>query len=216
LDNVSVAAPEKWMDGWDKIYKQMLDAPDEEMIKIEVSRPVQQLVHALYVSQSDFNSLSVLELASGDGSVACYLGQMGARVKGVEALASAVGVAERRVELLGLKDKVEFSIADMDGWSMGPEQYDVVIAIQCLQYLFDRTIPRLRDALTAIKPGGFFVYSGNILPHFDTDPPLQFVTQEHLEKELEGWTLHCIGSDTCIIKPNDTRGYVWVVARKPF
>ncbi|MHA1481725.1 MAG: hypothetical protein ACTSQZ_09930 [Candidatus Thorarchaeota archaeon] len=30
-ENIHVAAPEKWMNGWDSIYKRMLDAPDEEL-----------------------------------------------------------------------------------------------------------------------------------------------------------------------------------------
>ena len=47
----------------------MLDAPDEELIYLDVSRPVRQFAHALAVTQIDPKNHHVLELASGDGSV---------------------------------------------------------------------------------------------------------------------------------------------------
>ena len=159
--------------------------------------------------------MSVLELGCGDGSVACYLAKIGCQVVAVDALVSAIAVAQRRSKLLKLEGKVEFRLDDMDGWPLEPESYDVVIALQCLQYLFDRTIPRLKEAIAAVKPGGFFVYSGNILPHMETDPPIRFVTEEELKSELDGWTFHGFGTEERILKPGDLRGYVWTVARKP-
>ena len=41
--NVSVAAPKKWMDGWDKIYSHMLSASDEELSQLNVGSRIQQL-----------------------------------------------------------------------------------------------------------------------------------------------------------------------------
>ncbi len=99
-DNVVVAAPESWMTGWDTIYKQMLDASDEELKYLDVSRPVRQFTHALAVAQIDPKNHHVLELASGDGSVVCYLGRLGCRVEGIEVLTSAVKVANKRIGLL--------------------------------------------------------------------------------------------------------------------
>lgn len=213
--NVDVAAPKKWMDAWDKIYSQMLSATDDELSSIDVGHRTQQLEHALAITKTDTNGLEILELGSGDGNVACYLARLGCRVIGVDALASAIAVAQRKSKLLGLADKVEFRLDDIDGWPIHEESYDVVIAIQCLQYLFDRAIGRLREAIAAVKPGGFFVYSGNIPPHYETDPPIRFITEYELRRELEGWTLHSFGTEERILNPNDLRGYVWVVARKP-
>jgi 2-polyprenyl-3-methyl-5-hydroxy-6-metoxy-1,4-benzoquinol methylase len=213
--SIDVKTPKKWMDGWDKIYSQMLSATDEEIARNDVGHRTQQLEHALAITKTDSNNLKILELGSGDGNVACYLARLGCHVIGVDALASAIAVAQRKAKILGLSERVEFRLDDIDGWPIRKESYDVVIALQCLQYLFERTIPRLREAMAAVKPGGFFVYSGNILPHMDTDPPIRFITADELRKEFEGWTLHAFGTEERILKPNDLRGYVWVVARKP-
>ncbi|MGY5879160.1 MAG: class I SAM-dependent methyltransferase [Candidatus Thorarchaeota archaeon] len=213
--NVSVTAPKKWMDGWDKIYSRMLSASDDDLSQIDVGPRIQQLEHALAITESNTKNMSVLELGCGDGSVACYLAKIGCQVTAVDALASAIAVAQRKAKILKLKDSVEFRLDDMDGWPLEPESYDVVIALQCLQYLFDRTIPRMREAIAAVKPGGFFVYSGNILPHMETDPSIRFVTEEELKSELKGWTFHGFGIEERLLKPSDLRGYVWAVARKP-
>ncbi|MGY5870757.1 MAG: class I SAM-dependent methyltransferase [Candidatus Thorarchaeota archaeon] len=213
--NVNVSAPKKWMDGWDKIYSEMLSASDEELTQLDVGPRIQQLEHALAITKSDTQNMNVLELGCGGGSVACYLAKIGCQVVAVDALASAIAVAQRRSKILNLNDNVLFKLDDMDGWPIEPESYDVVIAIQCLQYLFDRTVPRMREAIAAVKPGGFFVYSGNILPHFETDPPIRFVSEQELKNELDGWTFHGFGKEERLMKPGDLRGYVWTVARKP-
>jgi 2-polyprenyl-3-methyl-5-hydroxy-6-metoxy-1,4-benzoquinol methylase len=214
--NVPVTAPKKWMDGWDKIYSQMLSSSDDELSRLDVDSRIQQLEHALAITKSETQNMKILELGCGDGAVACYLAKIGCQVTAVDALASAIAVAQRRAKILKLTDKVEFRLDDVDGWPLKPESYDVVITLQCLQYLFDRTIPRMREAIAAVQPGGFFVYSGNILPHMETDPPIRFVTEEELKSELNGWTFHGFGIEQRIVKPGDLRGYVWIVARKPF
>jgi len=213
--NVRVPAPKKWMDGWDKIYSRMLSSSDDELSQIDVGPRIQQLEHALAITESDTQNTHILELGCGGGSVSCYLAKIGCQVTAVDALVSAIAVAQRRAKILKLEDKVEFRLDDMDGWPLEPESYNVVIALQCLQYLFERTIPRMRETIAAVKPGGFFVYSGNILPHMETDPPIRFVTENELKSELEGWTLHGFGTEERILKPGDLRGYVWTVARKP-
>ncbi|MHA1909367.1 MAG: class I SAM-dependent methyltransferase [Candidatus Thorarchaeota archaeon] len=214
-EDIDVAAPRKWMDGWDNLYEQRLKLSDEELTDIEANPPIQQLMHALGITSTDPEDLDILELACGDGEYACYLGRLGSRVIGIEALASAVKVARKRAQIMELKDQVEFHIGDIDQYPLKSEAYDIVIALQCLQYLFDRATPRLREIMDAVKPGGFLVYSGNILPHKETDPPIRFITEDEIKSELEGWTLHSVGKVDAIFRPGDLRGYLWVVARKP-
>ncbi len=215
-ENIPVAAPEKWMEGWDKIYKKLLDQSDDELKDFDAPHMLQMLVHALMISGlTDLSKIHVLELACGDGSGLCYLGKHGCKVEGIEALGSAVSLAQRRVHALGLQDRISVRLGDIDGWDIGHEKFDVIIILQSLQYLFDRTLPRLQEILQAIKPGGFFVYSGNILPHFDTDPPIRFITEDELHQVLNGWTMHNFGTEQMLIKPGDLRGYVKVIARKP-
>ncbi|TFF91542.1 class I SAM-dependent methyltransferase [Candidatus Thorarchaeota archaeon] len=210
-----VPAPEGWMAGWGKIYKDLLDAPVEELQELDVSRVPRELERALKVAEIDASELKILEMASGDGSVACYLGKLGATVEAIDALEVAVEVTRRRAEALGLEDKVSARVENIDGWAIPEGEYDVIVALQCLQYLFERAIPRTKEILDAIKPGGFFVYSGNILPHFETDPPIRFITRDELQDLLQGWTLHSFGEDEILLKKDDLRGYIWIVARKP-
>jgi cyclopropane fatty-acyl-phospholipid synthase-like methyltransferase len=215
-NEINVAAPKKWMDGWDKIYSQMLLASDEELSRLDIGPRIQQLEHALAITRMDTKGMDVLELGCGDGSVACYLAKIGCKVTAVDALASAIAVAQRRVKILGLEQNIEFRLDDMDGWPINPQSYEIVIALQSLQYLFDRALPRLKEAIASVKPGGFFVYSGNIPPHYETDPPIRFIVEDELRKELEGWTFHGFGKEERVMtKPEDIRGYIWVVARKP-
>ena len=214
-NNVEVVAPKKWMNGWDKIYSQMSNLTETELANLEIIHCVQQLEHALAITETKTEELETLELGCGDGHAACYLAKLGSHVVAIDALASAISVAKQRASVLGLSNMIEFRLDDMDGWSIKPNSYDVVIAIQCLQYLFDRTILRFREILDAIRPGGFLVYSGNTLPHFETDPPIRFITPEELKRELQGWKVHAFGTEERLIHPNDLRGYVWAVARKP-
>ncbi|MBN2230070.1 MAG: class I SAM-dependent methyltransferase [Candidatus Thorarchaeota archaeon] len=214
-DNVDVVAPKKWMDGWDKIYSQLLQKTDDELARVDVGHRVQQLEHALAITETNTIGLKVLELGSGEGNVACYLAKLGCKIVAVDALASAIAVAQRKTKILGLFEQIEFRLDDMDGWPIPANNYDIVIAIQSLQYLFDRTIPRLREAMDAVQPGGFFVYSGNILPHFETDPPIRFISEEEIRREFKDWTLHAFGTEEILRKPDDLRGYVWLIARKP-
>jgi 2-polyprenyl-3-methyl-5-hydroxy-6-metoxy-1,4-benzoquinol methylase len=214
-EDVSVLAPQKWMKGWDGIYRKMLEASDEELANIEVGHIPQQLARAIHVAGLKPEGMDTLELACGDGSVACYFGRMGCRVTGIEALSSAIDVASRRRRALSLEANVSFQLEDIRTFPMESGRYDIIIALQCLQYLFDNAIPRLLDIAAAIKPGGFVAYSGNILPHFPTDPPMHFITREDLLRVLDGWTFHSLGTDEILNKPDDLRGYIWTVARKP-
>ena len=210
---IQVPAPDKWMQGWDNYYKKQLEKKENLKELIGISPPVQVLAGPLYATIKE--EKSALDLACGDGRTTCFLAKLNCNVQAIDALPSAIELTKTRAEILGFSKKVTTELKDIDGWDMGKEQYDIIIATQCIQYIFDRAIPRLKEIAEAIKPGGFVVYSGNIPPHFETDPPMKFVREEELKEIFEGWTFHSIGNDLRLLRPGDLRGYIWIVAEKP-
>lgn len=212
-ENLEVVAPEKWMNGWDNYYKKMLEQADEKLAEfLGISHPVQNLARHLFGKEI---SLQAIDLACGDGTTACFLAKIGCKVDAIDALQSAIELTQKRAEVLGFTDKVSVEKKDIDGWEIPANKYDIVIATQCMQYLFDRAIPRLKEIAEAIKPGGFIVYSGNIEPHFKIEPPMRFIIKEELLEIFKDWTLYSLGTDEILLRPGDLRGYIWIVAKKP-
>lgn len=83
-----------------------------------------------------------------------------------------------------------------------------------MQYLFDRTLPRFKELQEAVIDNGFYVYSGNILPHFETDPPMRFIVESELRAVLTDWKVFSLGQEERILRENDKRGYIWTVSQK--
>lgn len=212
-DWIAVPAPDQWMTGWDKYHKKLLQAPEEQLTFMGfIAHPVQVLGSHM---RGNYQNMNILELGYGDGRYACFLAKLGCKVHAIDALKSAVEITKKRAKVLGIEDQVKAELKNMDGWDVPRDKYDVIVAVQVLQYLFDRAIPRLKEIAEAVKPGGYIVYCGNILPHFDTDPPMKFIVQEELEELFNGWTFLSLGSDKRLLRPNDLRGYLWTVVRKP-
>lgn len=211
--NLTVAAPEKWMAGWDNYFKKLLKQPDEVLIDLSaISHPIQCLFAPI---RDKANDMIGLDLACGEGLTSLFLAKLGVKMDAIDALANAITIVKKRAKLMGLSDKLNAYQKDIDGWEIQPESYDIIIATQCLQYLFDRAIHRLTELAAAVKPGGFLVYSGNIPPHFKLDPPMKFIYQKELDKIFKGWLYYSKGTDERLLRPNDLRGYIWLVAQKP-
>ncbi|MHA1212669.1 MAG: class I SAM-dependent methyltransferase [Candidatus Heimdallarchaeota archaeon] len=208
-----VPAPDKWMTGWDNYHKKLLEAPDK-LYKdlLFIAHPVQVIGTKIFDKEK---GLKAIDLACGDGRYACFLAKLGCQVEAIDALQSAVDVTTRRAQVLGLSDSLTATKKGIDGWPLEPESYDIIIATQCLQYLFDRAVPRLKEIALAIKPGGYFAYSGNVPPHFKTEPPMKFIFEKELREIFDGWIFHCVGHDERLLRPNDLRGYVWITVEKP-
>ncbi|NHJ05919.1 MAG: class I SAM-dependent methyltransferase [Candidatus Heimdallarchaeota archaeon] len=212
-ENLKVAAPEKWMNGWDNVFKKLLEESDEYLRELQgIYHPIQNLARSIYGKCDGFKAL---DLGSGDGTTTLFLAKIGCKVDSIDALASSINLINKRAEIMGFSENISTEIKDIDGWTVEPESYDIIIATQCLQYLFDRAIPRLEELAAGIKPGGFLVYSGNIEPHFKLEPPMRFILKEELMEIFDGWIFHNIGNDERLLRPNDLRGYVWCVVQKP-
>ncbi|NHJ03466.1 MAG: class I SAM-dependent methyltransferase [Candidatus Heimdallarchaeota archaeon] len=210
---LEVPALDQWMTGWDNYHKKLLERPVEKLKEFVFMNPAVQVVgEQLYNSAK---GLKVLELACGDGRAACFLAKLGCDVYAIDALKSAIEITKKRAEAFEVSERINAEQKNIDGWELEPESFDVIIATQCLQYLFDRALPRLKEIADAIKPGGFVAYSGNILPHYETEPTMRFITEKELREIFDGWTFYSFGHDLRLLRPNDLRGYIWVSAQKP-
>ena len=209
----STQVPDKYMDGWNNIYKKQAEGPLNELPPHYVHYALQELY--FFTLDQDKNGKNALDLATGDGRYACFLAQLGYDVTATEILPSALDITRKRAEALGVFNKMNIILSDMETQELRPCSYDVVSAIQCLQYLYDKALPKFYELLEVVKPGGFLLYGGNVKPHFKTEPPVRFITMKELRYALKDWTIFSIAREERIIKPGDKRGYVWVVAQKP-
>ena len=210
---VSVNTPEKWMTGWDNYYKKLIEGDLSQLQAAHLCYPVQQLSWLLEISQGDNSEKNALDLACGDGKVACFLAMKGFNVTAIDALHSAIEITHTRAGALGVKDKINLILGDIDTFALD-QKFDVIIALQCLQYLFERAVPRFKELQAAVIDDGFFVYSGNILPHFETDPPLRFIVEKELREFLTDWKVFSLGQEERFLKENDKRGYIWTISQK--
>ena len=121
------------------------------------------------------------------------------------ALESAIENTNKRAKTLGLEKQLKAEQKNIEDLPLEPESYDIIVAVQVLQYLFDEAVPKLKEIAAAIKPGGFVAYSGNIPPHFETDPQMKFIYEKELRAIFEGWTLLSVGRDERLLRPGDLR-----------
>lgn len=210
--NINVQAPEEWMNGWKKRYE---DEADGDLTIVDDFVHYSINILTMLLKKENKNNQNILEFACGTGMEACYLATNGHNITAFDALPNAIELATKRAKDLEVSNKVKFSLDDMLRYQVKAEEYDVIVAIQCLQYLFDDAVSKFREILKGIKPGGYIVYSGNVLPHFPTTPPIRFIEKEELLAELDGWTIHSIANEERMLKENDTRGFVFLVAQKP-
>ena len=210
---LDVPAPDNWMTGWDNYHKKILEGSVEALKDLTfITPPVQVIGMSIYEKGK---GLQALDLGCGDGRYACFLAKQGCEVLAVDALESAVETTNKRAKALGFEKQVRTELKNIQDLPLKPESFDIIIAMQVLQYLFDKAIPKLKEIAAAVKPGGYVAYSGNILPHFETDPPMTFIKEEELRELFEGWIFMSVGQDERLLRPGDLRGYVWLVAKKP-
>ncbi len=207
---LNVKTPDEWMEGWDRYISGKMDDNEEKLKELNVHYTLKALEH--YDKERD--GKIALDFACGDGTNSCYLAKIGYEVEAFDALTSAVEITKKRAKILGVEEKVKVELGNMENWEIKKDYYDVIVAMQSLQYLFEGTREKLKELLVALKEEGIIIYSGNVKPHFPTNPSLKFITKKELEKMLENWECLIIGQDEKVIKTGDKRGYVWVMAKK--
>lgn len=94
----------------------------------------------------------VLEIGCGWGGFAEQAAQQGIHVHGVTISPSQLEIAQRRVEMLGLQDRVQLQLCDyrdLDG------EYDAVVSIEMFEAVGEQYWPQyFRTVAARLKPGG--------------------------------------------------------------
>jgi ubiquinone/menaquinone biosynthesis C-methylase UbiE len=95
----------------------------------------------------------VLDVGCGTGGNSCYLAEKyGCRVVGVDIAEHMIRYAEKRVEALGLTDRVSFQVGDAYGLDFPEDSFDVVLTVFTSQFLDPaRAFPEFHRVL---KEGG--------------------------------------------------------------
>jgi SAM-dependent methyltransferase len=122
----------------------------------------------------DFAGKQVLEIGSGRGILAIYMGMRGAQVLSMEpemvgATSGVIAQQEARVKALGLTNVTVLN-ADFNTWDPGPQRFDVIVSRASINHLYASAhhaeyhketyaaylhiARRLREMLA---PGGVFV-----------------------------------------------------------
>ncbi len=205
--------PDKYIEGWDNLYKKQIEKPLNELPTFLTHYALQEFYFFTY--GQEIQGKKAIDLATGDGIDACFLAKLGYTVTAIDILPSSIEITKKRAEALGIDDKINVYLEDMDKFVLKRESFDVVSAIQCLQYLLEKAPAKLEELIRAVKPGGWLLYGGNVKPHFKTDPPLRFITMLELRKALKNWTIFSLAREERLMRPGDKRGYVWAVAQKP-
>lgn len=206
--------PDKFMTGWDNLYKKLTEQPLDKLEPHFVHYA--PLEFSFFVHNEEKEGKTAIDLGTGDGIDACYLAQLGYSVTAIDALPSAVEITKKRAKALGIEEKVDVLLKNILKFEVEPESYDVVCAVQTLQYLQDKAESKMYELIAGVKPGGWFLFGGNVKPHFPTEGmEMRFITIEELRTALKGWEIYSLAWEERLVRPNDRRGYVWAVAQKP-
>lgn len=129
-------------------------------------------------------SLHALDIACGAGSALLWLAQRGWRVTGVDISATALALAQARLDAAGLLDRATLLAADLDAWRPAAESVDL---ITCFYFLDRRLWPALR---AAVRPGGMICLStyhtGRLADRPDTNPD-HLLQPGELAALVQGW-----------------------------
>lgn len=94
---------------------------------------------------------TALDVGCGEGQDAAFLAQCGYDTLGIDFVPDAVEKARRLVEQRQLQAR--FARTDLREWSWA-ERYDLVLAVNCLQFLGEDALAVLEKVQGSVAPGG--------------------------------------------------------------
>lgn len=104
-----------------------------------------------------FEGKSVLDIGSGVGTMDFYMANMGKQVVGLEVSKSAVSIARKNANLLGLADKLNFHKADFMRFNAS-KNFDCILFSEVLEHLPDDE-KAIGKVYKFLKKGGVLIVS---------------------------------------------------------
>jgi cyclopropane fatty-acyl-phospholipid synthase-like methyltransferase len=127
----------------------------------------------------------VLDAGCGIGGSAIWLAEnLGASVVGVNINANQVALARTLAHARGLKNRVQFHVADFCATELDAESFDVVWALESACYAEDKA-RFLAEAYRLLRPGGRLVVADGFLTR-DTFAPDE---QRVIDRWQHGWAI---------------------------
>lgn len=109
----------------------------------------------------DPKGMRILEVGSGQGDLAIYLGLMGAEVLGIDVSEGNVRLAQRKAQVSDADDVVRFAAEPIESLAEPDDRFDAVIGNQVLHHVeLTEAMPNIRRML---RPGGRAVFCEPVL-----------------------------------------------------
>ena len=76
---------------------------------------------------ADISDKEILDFGCGDGALSTIIAALGGRVTAVDVSPDLVKVAERRADLDGVRDRIQFLVRDITESALPEEKFDIVV-----------------------------------------------------------------------------------------
>ncbi len=120
--------------------------------RVLIPRPETEDLVARVIDDQRERAVSILDLGTGSGAVACALarGIPAARILAVDVSADALAVATSNIAALGLSDQIETACGDLFGAVPSGAQFDAIVAN--LPYVGERDVDILEAGVRDFEP----------------------------------------------------------------
>lgn len=201
-------------DGWRRAWEYQFD---QESKSIDITNFIPHYLIPLLIKlkRDEGNHFKVLDLGCGSGKETSFLAKFGHQVFGIDGLVKGIELAKKRSTLMNIEDNTEYIHGNILDYAIPKESFDIIISLQCIQYLFNNAKSKFEEMLRGISPGGYLVFSSNCDQNFITQPQISIFTQEYLKTELDGWIIHHLFEEEKYISPGISRKFVSLIAKKP-
>jgi ubiquinone/menaquinone biosynthesis C-methylase UbiE len=122
---------------------------------------------------------NLVDLACGRGGPGLWLARAtGARLVGVDWSASAVRLAQARIEEFLPAGRARFTVGDLMASGLPDMCADAVVCLDAVFFAPD-VVAAMAEARRLLRPGGRYVFTNDIVP--DSPDPARRVLDEHIE-----------------------------------